>query len=55
METTVNKKYNVYMDGEILERNLSREDAEHLVDACLDTDDEDEEEHYYSIKPVVDK
>jgi len=46
------KKYNVFMDGEILERNLSREDAEDLVEACLDTDDQDEEEHYYMIKPV---
>ncbi len=40
------------MDGEILERNLSREDADNLIEACLETDDDDEEEHYYMVKPV---
>jgi hypothetical protein len=46
------KLYNVYMDNEILGRNLSKEDADALVEDCLDSDDFEEEEHYYMIKPV---
>jgi len=48
----VEKKYNVYMDGVVIDRNVTRDEAEQLVEAYLDADDFEEEEHYYMIKPI---
>ena len=47
------KKYNVYMDGVIIDRNVTREEADKLVDAYLDADEFEDEEHYYMIKPAT--
>ena len=47
------KKYNVYMDGVVIDRNVTRDEAEELVEGYLDADDFDEEEHYYMIKPAT--
>lgn len=46
------KKYNVFMDGEILDRNVTMERAEQLIDEYIQADEEDGEDHYYMIKPV---
>ena len=46
------KKYNLWMDGDILDRNLTKEQAENLLQAYMDSDEDDEEDHYYMIKPV---
>ncbi len=48
----VERKYNLYMDGEIIDRNLSKADADALLEEYAAADDEDDEEHYYMIKPV---
>lgn len=46
------KKYNLWMDGEIIDRNLTREQAEDLLQVYMDADEFEDEEHYYMIKPV---
>lgn len=46
------KKYNLWMDGEILDRDLTKEMAEHLVQTYMDADEDEGEDHYYMIKPV---
>jgi len=48
----VEKKYNVYMDGVVIDRNVTREEADELVESYLDADEFEDEEHYYMIKPV---
>ena len=40
------------MDGVIIDRNVTREEADELVNAYLDADEFEEEEHYYSVKPA---
>lgn len=46
------KKYNVYMNGDIIDRNVTKAEAEQLVDEYLEADDEDDSENYYMIKPI---
>lgn len=46
------KKYNLWMDGEVIDRNLTREQAEDLLQVYMDADEDDKEDHYYMIKPV---
>ena len=46
------KKYNLWMDGEIIDRNLTREQAEDLLQVYMDADEDEDEDHYYMIKPI---
>jgi hypothetical protein len=46
------KLYNIYLDGEILDRNVTRQEADKLIDEYLEADENDGEDHFYSIKPV---
>jgi len=49
----VERKYNVYMNGDIIDRNVTKAEAERLVDEYVEADDEEgEEDNFYSIKPV---
>jgi hypothetical protein len=49
----VEKKYNVFMNGVVMDRNVSHEEAEILVDEYIEADEElGEEDNYYMIKPV---
>lgn len=50
----VERKYNVLMNGVIVDRNLSKEEAEAKVEHYieLDEDDEDADNITYAIKPV---
>jgi len=52
----VEKRYNVFVDNEIMYRNVTREEAElrlvELIDDAADEDYEERESHFYAIKPV---
>ncbi len=40
------------MDGVIIDRNLTREEADKLLDEYIEADEDGDEEHYYMIKPI---
>lgn len=50
----VERKYNVYMNGEVIDRGVTKAEAERLIDEYLaeDEDNEDGDDNFYSIKPV---
>lgn len=49
----VERKYNVYMNGEIVDRNVTKAEAESLVDEYIEADEDEDEDNFYSIKPVI--